>query len=345
MDYKLLAENIKKNLSNYVVAVKAINYDNFDSVWQGDAHDNLISKLRTVIGKLEQESTKVNNFISILEQLQQYKDNKEKIASLRSSLSNTDNIAENANTISSLNSAISSLESANSTIKAEINKYLLSLNIVNTNFELVNYQPSTSYTDYIVDLNSLYSLFKNDSLKQIPDGNRQSLYDYYSRDLVYERMNEIHNQYSGRDLAVNSALGIIQMAAEVNKKLNYTLRRGSNDLMNLDEVVSGADCCTFASWAISQGSDKINKTYSAAEFVKLGNKIDYSQAQVGDVFTLKYADRGGHVMLIVENHPETGSALVAEAGGEKRGVVLTEIKYSVLKDKKYTARDLTEFYS
>jgi cell wall-associated NlpC family hydrolase len=196
--------------------------------------------------------------------------------------------------------------------------------------------------DYIVDLGSLYSLFANNSLSQISSSS--SLYDYYSRDTVYGRISEIKNQYSGRQAAVNCALGIIDMAASVGKKLNYELLRGTNDLLTIDKLVTGSDCVSFASWAISQGSEKVTKTFSTQEFVNLGTKIDYSQAQVGDVFTLKYADRGGHVMLVVENHPEQGSCLVAEAGGENRGVVLTEIKYSVLQDKKYTARDLTEFY-
>ena len=345
MSYKEIANTIKTKLNNFVVAVTAIDYNCFDTVWQGDAHTNLKTKLKSTVDNYNIEAKQINEFILVLEQLQQYKDNKEKLTSLQSSLSNLDNTTENANTINSLKSSISSLENVNSVIKSEINKYLASFNEVSTNFEVITYEPTTDYVDYIVDLNSLYSLFASDSLKQIPDGSRQSLYDYYSKELVYEKMAEIQSQYSGRNAAVNSALGIIQMAAEVNKKLNYTLRRGTNSLMTLDEVVSGADCCTFASWAISRGSDKVDKTFSTSEFVNLGTKIDYSQAQVGDVFTLKYSGRGGHVMLVVENHPETNSALVAEAGGEDRGVVLTEIKYSVLQDKKYSARDLTEFYT
>lgn len=345
MGYKEIANIIKSKLNTYSSAVNALDYKKFDSIWQGSTHDNLINQLKSTITSFNSQGSKLSEFANILEKLQQYKDNKEKISSLRDSLSKLDNTFENSSTISSLNSSISSLESTNNSLKSEINNYLSTIKCLNTNYEVINYEVPTDYTDYIVDLKSLYSLFESDSLKQIPDGNRQSLYNYYSKDLVYERMSEIKSQYTGREAAVNCALGIIQMAADVNKKLNYSLRRGTNSLMTLDEVVSGADCCTFASWAISQGSDWVNKTYSTSEFVNLGNKIDYAQAQVGDVFTLKYSGRGGHVMLIVENHPETNSALVAEAGGEKRGVVLTEIKYSVLKDKKYTARDLTEFYS
>ena len=345
MGYKKIADTIKKKLNNYVAAVTAIDYLSFDNVWQGNAHDNLLSNLKNTVDNYNKCGNEINNFIIALESLQQYKDNKEKIIKLEESLSKLDNTIENSSTINSINTSISSLRNTNSILKTDINNLLSSFKNVNYNYEIISYEPVSEYMDYIVDLKSLYNLFESNSLKQIPDGNRQSLYDYYSRELVYERMSEIQNQYTGRNAAVNSALGIIQMAAEVNKKLNYTLRRGTNALMSLDEVVSGADCCTFASWAISQGSDKVTKTFSTSEFVNLGNKIDYSQAQVGDVFTLKYSGRGGHVMLVVENHPETNSALVAEAGGEKRGVVLTEIKYSVLKDNKYTARDLTEFYN
>lgn len=342
MGYKDIAIKIKSNLSAYANSMSSIDTNGFNTVWYGNAHDNLISKLNSTLSSFDQCNTDLNGFVVALEELQQYKDNNEKISELQNSLSRLSTDVENENTRVSLRSSINDLQRTNTTLKNSILNRLNSINSINTNYEVITYEPSTDYMDYIVDLSDLYSLFANNSLSQI--SSNKSLYDYYSRSLVYEKMNEIKSQYSGRQAAVNCALGIIDMAASVGKKLNYELLRGTNDLLTLDKLVTGSDCVSFASWAISQGSDKVHKTFSTKEFVNLGNKISYEQAQVGDVFTLKYSGNGGHVMLVVENHPETGSCLVAEAGGEKRGVVLTEIKYSVLQDKKYTARDLTEFY-
>jgi hypothetical protein len=342
MAYKDIATKIKTNLGSYSDAINAIDISGFNVVWYGDAHDNLISQLDSTKSLFSQCNTDLNGFVVVLEELQQYKENKEKISSLQSSLAKLDGSPENNSNRESLRSSINKLVDTNNSLKTSINSYLNSVKSINAKYDVIDFEPTKEYMDYIVDLGSLYSLFANNSLSQISSSS--SLYDYYSRDTVYERISEIKNQYSGRQAAVNCALGIIDMAASVGKKLNYELLRGTNDLLTIDKLVTGSDCVSFASWAISQGSEKVTKTFSTQEFVNLGTKIDSSQAQVGDVFTLKYADRGGHVMLVVENHPEQGSCLVAEAGGENRGVVLTEIKYSVLQDKKYTARDLTEFY-
>lgn len=342
MGYKEIATKIKSNLSSFSNAISSVDATSFSTVWQGDAHDNLTSNLSNTLSSFSKCNTDLGTFVVALEELQQYKDNKEKISSLQSSLANLSGASENDSTRVSLRSSINELQSKNVSLKSSILSHISSINGINTKYELVNFEPATDYMDYVVDLNSLYSLFANNSLQQISDSS--SLYDYCSRELVYERMGQIKNQYSGRHAAVNCALGIIDIAASVGKKLNYELLRGTNDLLTLDKLVNGSDCVSFASWAISQGSDKVTKTFSTQEFVNLGNKISYEQAQVGDVFTLKYSGNGGHVMLVVENHPENGSCLVAEAGGNKRGVVLTEIKYSVLQDNKYTARDLTEFY-
>lgn len=343
MGYNIIASKIRSETSLLENSIGSINGLSFDSVWSGEAHNTLISNLNSCVNSISSQKNLINKYADILDELQKYKDNKEKISSLNTSLSNLSNDEANNSRRNEIRSSISSLDKTNNAIRATINSFISSLTSYSTSFSKIDYDVSNElgYMEYIVDLGELYSLFANKKLDKISDS--KNLYNYYSQEEAHRIIDSINAQYSGREAAVNCALGIINMAASVGKKLDYELLRGSNSLLSLDQVVSGADCVSFASWAISQGSDKVTKTFSTKEFVNLGNKINYEQAQQGDVFTLKYSSPGGHVMLVVENHPETQSALVAEA--KQEGIVLTEIKYSILKDKKYSARDLTDFYN
>lgn len=347
MGYSSLAQRIRNNVSSVEQDVSKMKSVSLDSVWSGEAHDEITSNLKTSLSVLEKQIESTKQLANALDSLQKYKDNDKRIDSLRSSLNSLPNTEEYASKRSYYSNEINSLQSTNSSLKSSINSTLGYVSSVSTQFTLVDYQPSNTYGEYVVDLNELLALFKSGSLTQLSDSNRSSdsLYDYYSKEEVSNVMSDIKQKYSGRGAAVNCALGVMNMAAQVGVKLDYDLLRGSNKLLTEDGIATGSDCVSFASWAISQGSDKVDKTYSTSEFVKLGNKINYSQAQPGDVFTLKYEGSGGHVMLVVENHPEKGTALVAEAKGKNKGIELTEIKYSLLEEKRYTARDLTDFYS
>ena len=64
----------------------------------------------------------------------------------------------------------------------------------------------------------------------------------------------------------------------------------------------------------------------------------------GDIYTNKYSG-GGHVMLVVENHPETNSATVVHAAGREKGIMVEEMRYKILKDNNYIAQDLSGIYA
>lgn len=345
MGYSSLAQKIRSNVSLVEQDVSAMKNVSLDSIWSGEAHDELTSNLKSSLSVLERQIESTKQLASALDSLQKYKDNDKKIDSLRSSRNSLPNTPEYDSKRNYYSSEINSLEATNSSLKSSINSSLGYVSSVSTQYTLVDYQPGNTYGEYVVDLNELLALFKSGKLVSLSDSNKSSdsLYDYYSKEEVSNVVSGIKQKYSGRGAAVNCALGVMNMAAQVGVKLDYDLLRGSNKLLTIDGIATGSDCVSFASWAISQGSDKVDKTYSTTEFVRLGHKIDYSQAQAGDVFTLKYSGSGGHVMLVVENHPESNKALVAEAKGDS--VVLTEIKYSTLEKYEYTARDLTDFYS
>lgn len=345
MGYSSLAQDIKNKASMLEQSLSKIENNTLDTVWAGEAHDELTTNLKTSVKVMKDQVNNAKKLANALESLQKYKDNNESISSYRSSLNGLPDTEEYSSKRSYYRSKISTLESQNSNLKSTINSSLGGISSVSTQFSLITYQPTNSYGEYVVDLGELLALFQSGKLKSMSDSNKSSdsLYDFYSKEQVEDVLSQIKQNYRGRGAAVNCALGVMQMAANVGMKLDYDLLRGSNKLLTIDGIATGSDCVSFASWAISQGSDKVDKTYSTSEFVKLGNKIDYSQAVPGDVFTLKYSGSGGHVMLVVENHPESNSALVAEAKGDS--VVLTNIKYSTLNDLEYSARDLTDFYT
>ncbi len=343
MGYSAMADKIRNNASTLEQSIARLEGISLDAVWTGEAHDELTSNLKTSISAIKTQVRNSRSLADALESVQRYKNNKSSISDLKSSLNSIPDTPENDSKRDYYRNKINSLESQNNGLKTNI-EAKLGIESVSTQFEIVIYEPSKDYAEYVVDLADLLALFQSGSLKETSDryNSRDSLYDFYTREEVNSVVSDIKNRYAGRSAAVNCALGVMQMAADVGIKIDYDLLRGSNKLLTTDDLVSGADCVTFASWAISQGTDKLSKTLNPQEFVNLGTKIDYSQAKMGDIFALKYADRGGHVMLVVDNDPESGRALVAEAKDE--GIVLTNIKYSTLKDKKYSARDLTDIY-
>ncbi len=336
MDYSVFAEDIKNIISKLHDEIDSIDNINFDTVWSGNAHDTQITDLKNSLSTLTTQNNKILEFTNNLELLQKYKNNCSKISSLRTKLSNSLNDIER----NSINDEISGLLNNNSEYKSNILSFISSISDNGTTVTLVNHEVSDNYMEYIVDLGELLNKVQSGDLSKISDN--KSLYDYYNREELLANLDSIKSQYSGRDAVVNCALGVISMAASVNKSIDYELIKGTNRLQTTDAMVSGTDCCTFASWALSQGSDKITKTYSTKEFFDLGTPIEFSDAQVGDIFTMTRSSGGGHVMVVVDNAPQEGLALVAESKSD--GVVLTRISYDTLKEYNYEARDLSSIY-
>ena len=340
MEYNAIAVAIENKLTELMNQLQQLNPNEFESIWKGEAKEKLLTDLKNTLTKINNEQEKVNKFAKALHILYSYKITKQQLDALKMQLSITSSTPENASAISNLKSKISTYASTTANLKKEINNILLSFQQVSSTVEKVTYQQEQP--NYIVDLREYIELFKNGNLKQI--SNSGSLYKYVSEQEVKERMNVIKENYTGRDAVVNSALGIVQIAAEKGMKLDYDLIKGTNRLQNIDGIATGSDCCTFASWALSQGSNHIQKTYSTTEFMTLGQKVDYSQVTTGDIYTNKYSG-GGHVMLVVENHLETNSATVEPAAGREKGIMVEEMRYKILKDNNYIAQDLSGIYA
>lgn len=343
MGYRSLATTIINKKFTLETAIQNIESISFDSVWSGGAHDKLTGDLKKIIESIKEQSSNIDTFVAALQYLQSYKDNRENQMTIQKILNSTPNTSENSEIITSLVSQSNNLSTNNNYLRQTINSLLTSLTTTSSIVEPINYTISDN-EGYILDINEFHELFENNDLTKLPDSGKSSLYDYYTEEQVEQKLAEIKSMYSGRDAAVNCALGVMQMAADAGLKLDYDWGGGHTAVTENSAVASGVDCSAFASWAINQGSTETFNTRTTSGLINVGERVDYSQAQKGDILVYNTSD-SGHVVLIVENNPETETFLVAEANGSNSGVIMKERTYSSLKSNSYQARDLTTIYN
>ena len=341
MNYTSKASSINTALSPFISAVSNIQKLSFDTVWSGDAHNTLTSNLSTSLKKIQAQRDAISVYTSALENLQMYKNNKEEIDSLRSEYLNLVG-DEYESRRQQLSGKITNLENTNTNLKSSIQNSLKSISSVSAEFEVVNYTPDNTYGDYILDLHDFLQLFQSGSLVKLSDndGSNDSLYDYYSKEEVDNRINQIKGQYKGRNAAVNCALGVMEMAAQVGKKLDYDWGggHGGDGITDIDEVATGTDCSAFASWAINQGISSGNLV-GPYGMINLGKSTSYENAQGGDILV-----SSEHVVMIIANNPEAQQFLVAEANGSQEGVIMRTRSYAACSGA-YQAVDLSNLYN
>lgn len=343
MVYSSIASSIRSKVKSVEMVLSNVKGISFEGIWSGDAYSTQSTNLSESLTNISLQKELALNLADALDKLQQYKDNKEKIESLQKELNNLDNNDDNTSKISSLRSQISQLQTTNNTLRSDIGAIVSGFSTTFTKYEVVNHEVSTDYDDYVVDLADMLTLFNSGTLSKIPDSGKSSLYNYYSQEEVYARINEIKSQYSGRDAAVNCALGIIEMAADVGLKLDYDWGGGHTTVTSVDQVATGTDCSAFASWAINQGANSTFNTKTTAGLINVGTQVSYEDAQKGDI--LVYNSGGnGHVVMIVDNDPETQQFLVVEASGSNSGVIMQTRSYASLSGT-YQARDLSSIYN
>ncbi len=344
MNYASVASSINTSLTGFENLASQLNDVSFSSVWSGDAYTTQSNNLTQTIQKLKSEISYIKTFTSALNKLQEYKNNKESLESLRSQYSSLANTEENASARSSLSSQISSLETENSNLKSSIISLLSTISGISNDIETVSYVPQEDYKAYAEQISDLYNWNEQGRLALLY---KDSLFNYVSPEQVETELNSIKNQYNGRNAAVNCAVGLMHIAAEVGKKIGYLDERYDGDThysthnpetFPLSEVINGTDCSSFVSWAVNQGAIGNFTTHSTKDFKTVGNPIAFNVARPGDIIV----SNNSHVGLIVENHPEGNYFLVAEEGGEDRGLVVQKRPYSSLEN--FKARDLSYVY-
>ena len=362
MGYSALASQLRSKCSELNDDLTATKNISFGSVWSGNAHDSLTTDMSDLYSKIANEISNIERFADALDSLQKYKDTKAKITEFRTQYISIPNVPENQNKKNALISTINTLQVANNSTKSSVLKGLSGFSSVSSDIEVVSYDVSfEDYGQFIVDLDSLVAAYANnyaddnpaDPLKMLSGG---SLYDYYDsfdengnriegsgKAYVEGIILDIRNKYSGRDAAVNSALAILQLAADKGIKLDYEHKgtAGIRPYVRTTDVASGVDCNPFVSWCVDKGVETGFQWRPVGNFRKIGTEIsreNWGTAKPGDLLSSE-----GHIIMIVDNDPERETFTIAHASGQNRGILVEEKAYSSCGG--YSVRDMTAVYS
>lgn len=355
MGYSAIVASIKGKQTAINDAATAIESIKFDSVWSGGAHDKLTSSLKMITDNLKQQEASISEFCTGLALLQNYKDNKQKISALSASLSVLPNTKEHANERSAIQANINELVATNERLRTSIESAMNSVTAIasaGVSSVTVNYGD----LNYMYDLAEIYAMYNTSGqLRKLNDG--QSLYKLYDqydeqgnlvvsgKDYVEGLILQIQQRYNGREAAVNSALAMLQLAADKGVKLDYEHKgtRGQEPYVPTEQVASGVDCNPFASWCVDKGTPGGFQWRPVGSFKSVGTTIPYEEwyrAQPGDVFV-----SDGHVGIIVANYPDRKEIITAEASGSTAGIITKTKTYATMRQYGNQIQDMTNVYN
>lgn len=362
MGYSAIASTLRGKCTELEGTLSGAENVSIDSVWTGSASDNATTSLKEVMAKVEKEISNINSFADALDSLQNYKDTKEKIASLKSEYNSIPATDENQSRRVNLSSVINSMQVSNNQLKNKLISAFAGFSSVSSEIEVVSYDPSSEdYGQFLFSVENLVALYANNYTDSNPDDPLKilqggSLYDYYNsydadgnviegsgKAYVEGIITNIQKKYSGREAAVNSALAILQLAADKGIKLDYE-HKGTNPYqpyVPTEQVASGVDCNPFVSWCVDKGVEGGFQWRPVGSFQSVGDKIErdnWTSAKPGDLLSSE-----GHIIMIVDNDPEKQTFTIAHASGGSRGILIEEKAYSSFGS--YTVRDMTNVYN
>lgn len=333
------------DLENFQSAIKTTALSN---VWIGSASSALVGTLTRLMNKLEVEKNNLNRYFNALNQLEVYKQNKKKINSLRSELFFIPDTEKNAGRRANIMQQIAALQEENEAIKNEIESVMNSISSISSQANAINYGVEFNYITSVSDLLNRYNGTLTEEqkaagltyLSQLKGA--QSLANYYSYDDIAATIRSIQTTYSGREAAVNTALKLLEMAADKNVKLDYKHQgTNRNPYVSTAFVVNGVDCNPWTAYCVDKGTPTRFQWRPVTDFYSVGTPLtNWANAQPGDVMVCS-----GHVGLIVENDPVNKKFVVAEAKGQAVGIVLDERSYSSLQGGGYSIMDMTNVYN
>ena len=368
--YNEISEQVKQKNNGLTTSANVIDNVSLGSVWSGTAYDTLNGYLTIAVNKLWIEIGNLQTFTNAMSQLEKYKQNKEKIEALTAQMNSLPDDEEYDGQRAALAQQIRSLVSENETLRAGIVASLSSISATSPSVSQVSFSfgetPYKTDIDLNYDVYELLAAYQNRSgdkdgnsdpiLMKLNDG--ASLYEYYNQiddngnviegsgeAYIKSVLAQVQSESSGREAAVNSALAMLKLAADKGVKLDYEHKgtSGISKYVQTADVVSGVDCNPFVSWAVDKGTANGFQWRPVEGFHSVGEKCeDWTMAQPGDVF-VKSNDSGRHVGMIVENDPENGYFITAEASGSGVGIILQTRSYSSMGG--YQVRDMTNVYN
>lgn len=363
MSYSKTSTNGNNEISNLDATEKRINNISFDLIWSGSAYSALTSKLGGVLQKIDNVKASLNKFFDALELLEQYKQNKEKIASLKIQLFMLPDTEKYAAERASLASQIAALEAQNQSLKSSINATMSSIIAIGSDVNFISHEVSFDYITSVEELLALYDYKLTDEERAAGIGILRQLKGSARLDSYYNKVDEngnviegsgyeyitgildsVKTTYSGREAAVNTALVLLKLASDKGVKLDYKHQgTNQNPYVSTKYVMNGVDCNPWTAYCVDKGTPTRFQWRPVTGFFDVGTGIPYenwSNAQPGDVMVSQ-----GHVGIIIENDPENNRFVVAEAKGQAVGIVLNYRSYNDLRGGGYSIRDMTEVYN
>ena len=149
MDYNAIANEIQSKANEISTSLTAIKGLEFDSAWQGSAHDKMCGDLQNTISSMNEQADNLGKLSQKLKKLNQYKEKKELLASYKSEY----NSALDEASKQKIESNISGLENELSTLKTDINSGL-SYSSVSSKIEVINYDVDKSYKEIVSSLDA-----------------------------------------------------------------------------------------------------------------------------------------------------------------------------------------------
>ena len=362
--YSDVSTNMGSGMGDIDSSVSSIKNVSFDGVWSGDAYNNLSGALESTLSRMEKERSNLDTFSQAMDKLQKYKENKIKIAELADQISkisipedDEEAAAEAARQKAALEAEKAKLEDENKTLRTEIESLLATITAISSEIEVIAFDLSNykDYIEYIEDLAELKAKYDTAGyLKML--GVSDSLYNYYNitdengniimtgKEYIEGVITDIQEKYSGREAAVNCAIAMLSLAADKGIRINYEhAGTGHDPYVSTASVVTGVDCNPFVSWCLDKGVPGGFQWRPVGNFTSIGTGYayeDWGSAKAGDVLC-----NGGHVTIIIDNDPETGQFLIAEASGQYNGIRMKSVTYQTLKNNGYTCRDMTDIYN
>ena len=371
--YNSTATNIDSGVSSINSSLDKVKGVSFDGIWNGPAHDSLTASLQDVIKNADNILDDLSRLSQVLTKVEKYKKLKEEIEALDKEIdsivipADKEGAAAAYNRKKNLIAKRNNLIAQKNLLRKEIESLLSTFKEIESKLELITFDISeyNDYLDFIVDIDELLALYKNNKIDEIPgDGltiteKLGELYDSTDENgniikgsglkYIENQLLEIQSKYSGREAAVNSALLILQLAADKGVKIEYDSHGTSSKepYVKTETLLEGIDCNPFTSWVVDKGTPGGFQWRPVPGFESVGTILeDWTQAQPGDVFVV-VTDRKngfGHVGVIIENNPTTGTFITAEAANPSEGIVLKTQTYTGLKQSGYRIQDMTGVY-
>ena len=341
-----------------------INRMAFDSIWTGSSSEALIGTLRSIMQKVSIEKNKLNRYFGAVNLLEVYKQNKEKIRSLKAALFLTPDTKENAGRRAELAAQIEELTAKNEEIRAEIESVMNSITPIGSEVDQIAYSVSFNYAANINKLLDLYqgrlTLKERNSVQRILQqlNDKDSLAHYYDQvdsngnvipgsglKYIENVISSIQSTYTGREAVVNTTLALLQLAADKGVKLSYDHNPNlyTTPYISTEEIVSGIRCNGWASWCVDKGTPGGFQWRYGNAFKYVGERIpkeNWTLVQPGDVFSNEE-----HVGVIISNDPINHKFIVAHASTWNEGIMLEEKDYDELSLKDYCIQDMTNVYN